>query len=125
MFSGWLANYVRIQFLIAGQDRGKKKDTVLRAGCRKPDVGSVVCGVVKLRSDRESRESIDGIMIWRSDGAVDRTIMKVGVQTLNCVLGRMLGNNRRRNGGLEAFGVRTAVELGSGKSRYTDGRVPP
>jgi hypothetical protein len=61
----------------------RKEKTVLGVGCRERDVGSVVCGVGQLRSQKESRESVDGMMIWRSD---------------------------------------KAVELASGKGRYTDGR---
>jgi hypothetical protein len=66
-----------------GHDIGKKEETVLGVGYRKRDVGSVACGVGKLRSDRESRESVDGIMIWRWDGDVEKTIMEFGCETLN------------------------------------------
>jgi hypothetical protein len=42
---------------------GKKEDTVSGVRCRERDVGSVVCGIRKLRSDRESRDCVDGMMI--------------------------------------------------------------
>jgi hypothetical protein len=61
----------------------KKGGTVLGVGCREPDVGSVVSGAGKLRSEREWRDCVRGMIIWRSDGAVERTAMELGFQTVN------------------------------------------
>jgi hypothetical protein len=53
-----------IRFLIEGRDKRNKEDNV--SGRR--DVRSVVCTIGKVKSDRESRESLDGILISRLDG---------------------------------------------------------
>jgi hypothetical protein len=42
---------------------GKREDTVLEVGCRERDIGSVACGVGMLRSEGESRDYVDGMMI--------------------------------------------------------------
>jgi hypothetical protein len=62
------ANYACIQFLITRHDIEKKEDTVFGVGCRERDVGSVVCRIRKLRSDRESRDCVGGMTVWRPDG---------------------------------------------------------
>jgi hypothetical protein len=50
---------------------GQTERTVFGVGCRERDVGSVVCGVGQLRSEWESRESVDGMLIWKCDGGVE------------------------------------------------------
>jgi hypothetical protein len=84
------ANVACIQCLIAGRDIGKKEDPVSGVGCPKQDGGSVVRGVGQLRSDRESRDCVEGMMIGGSDGGFERGVMTFGFQTLNSVLRWML-----------------------------------
>jgi hypothetical protein len=90
-----LANCARIQLLIAGRHAGKNEDYVLGVGCREWDAGSVVSGVGKLRSKRESRDCRDGMMIYRSDGRVQRRVREFGFQRLESVLAWMLESNSR------------------------------
>jgi hypothetical protein len=42
---------------------GKKEDAVLGAGCGREDIGSVVCAGGKLRSEVESGDCVDGMLI--------------------------------------------------------------
>jgi hypothetical protein len=62
---------------------GKKDDTVLGVGCWERDVGSVGCGMGKVRSDRESRDCMDRMMILKSNGGVESSVIQFGFQTLN------------------------------------------
>jgi hypothetical protein len=82
-FSEGTTNCVCIQFLIIGRDIGKKEDTVSGVGYREQHVGSVVSGGRKLRTAMESRDCVDGMMIWRLDGGLGKRVMKLGFQTLN------------------------------------------
>jgi hypothetical protein len=61
----------------------KKEALVFGVGCRKWHVGSVVCRGGKLRIAMESRDWVDGMMIWRSDGGLRRRVMELGSATLN------------------------------------------
>jgi hypothetical protein len=36
-----------------------------------------------LKSEEESRDDVDGMMIWRSDGRLEKRVLEAGVQTLN------------------------------------------
>jgi hypothetical protein len=65
---------------------GKKKDTVSAVGCGRQDVGSAVCRGGKLGSDRGPRDCVYGMILWRSDEELERSVIEIGVQTLNSVL---------------------------------------
>jgi hypothetical protein len=71
----------------------KEGDTVSGVGCRNRDVGCVVCAGGKLRSEGESENCVDGMLIWKSDGGPGKRVMEFGFQTLNSVLGLMLESN--------------------------------
>jgi hypothetical protein len=72
---------------------GKREGPVTGVGYGRLDAGSVVCAGGKLRSEGESADRVDGMMIWRSDGGLERRVMEVRVQTLHAILGWMGENN--------------------------------
>jgi hypothetical protein len=70
-------------FNFVSRGTGKKADAVRGAGRRKRHIESGVWTGEKLRSERESRQSVGGIMILRRDGRLDGRVVEIGFQMLN------------------------------------------